>query len=104
MAFDTELFGYGEPIITIPEILANYWDIISCIIWFVFAFDVYLKYRESENWKIFLRKHWFDIVLLIPFFRLFRILQLLRLLKTLKFIKVGLGFFKMYRKSKKFKK
>ena len=36
----------------------------------VFLVDVIFKYRAIGNWKIFLRKHWFDILLLIPFFRI----------------------------------
>jgi len=103
-AFDSDLFGFEEPLISIPEFLETPWEIIAWIVWGVFVVDVYFKYKASENWKVFLRKHWFDILLLIPFFRLFRILRLLRLLKTLKFAKVGLNFFKFYKKSKRFKK
>ena len=104
LAFDSDLFGFKDPLLQLPDTLAYYWDILSWIIWSVFAFDVFLKYRVSENWKIFLKKHWFDIVLLVPFFRLFRVFRLLRLLKTMKFAKAGLGMFKVYRKSKRFKK
>ena len=104
LAFDSDLFGFEDPLLQLPDALAYYWDILSWVIWFVFAFDVFLKYRASENWKVFLKKHWFDIVLLVPFFRLFRVFRLLRLLKTMKFAKAGLGIFKVYRKSKRFKK
>jgi len=103
-AFDSDLFGFEEPLIDFPEEWQLYWEILSWIIWLVFALDVYFKYRSSENWKIFLKKHWFDIILLIPFFRILRVLRLLRLLKTLKFARVGLSGFKAYRKSKSLKK
>ena len=80
------------------------WHVISWIIWIVFAVDVYFKYKASGNWKVFLRKHWFDIILLIPFFRILRLLRLLRLLKTLKLLRVGLNGYKAYKKTKKLKK
>ena len=101
-AFDSDLFGFEEPIINFPTSLEQPWDIISWIIWGIFAADVYFKYREIGNLKIFLKKHWFDILLLVPFFRIFRVLRLLRLLKTLKFARVGINFFKAYKKSKRF--
>ncbi|WP_371504283.1 hypothetical protein [Nitrosopumilus adriaticus] len=104
LAFDTDLLGIEDPIIEFPEQLETPWDVLSWIIWMVFAADVIFKYRSSANWKEFLKKHWFDIVLLIPFFRILRLLRLLRLLKTLKFAKVGLAGYKAYKKSKRFKK
>ena len=103
LAFDTDLLGLEDPIIEIPLHLETPWDIISWIIWGVFAVDVFFKYRASENWKVFLRKHWFDILLLIPFFRILRLLRVLRLLKTLKLLRVSLSGYKAYKKSKRFK-
>ena len=89
-AFDSDLLGFEEPLIIIPEELEAPWEIISWIIWIIFVVDVYFKYRKSENWRAFLRNHWFDILLIIPFFRILRIFRLLRLLKTMKFSRIGI--------------
>lgn len=102
-AFDADLLGLSKPLIVIPEFIAIPLDTFSWIIWGIFAIDVYLKYRASENWKYFLRHHWFDILLLIPFFRILRLLRLLRLVKTLKLLRVGLSGYKAYKKTKRFK-
>lgn len=104
MAFDADLLGLDEPLIDIPKSFDTPWDLITWIIWGVFAADVYFKYRSSENWKVFLRKHWFDVLLLIPFFRILRLLRLLRLLKALKLLRVGSSGYKAYKKTKRFKK
>lgn len=124
MAFDTDVFCFEEssdilpeslievfepycvkePLINIPENYKLPWQIFSWIIWGIFAVDVYYKYRNSENLKMFFKKHWLDIVLLIPFFRIFRIMRLLRLLKILKFAKVGTSLYKAIRKFKRFEK
>ena len=89
-AFDSDIFGYDEPIVAIPEEWEDPWEIISWIIWIVFVVDLFFKYRQSENIKVFFKKHWFDIILLIPFFRIFMVFRLLRLLKTLKLSRIGL--------------
>ena len=104
LAFDTDLLGLEDPIIEFPTNFETPWDVISWMIWIVFVIDVYFKFNASENWKVFLRKHWFDIILLIPFFRILRLLRLLRLLKTLKLLRVGLSGYKAYKKSKRFSK
>tara|TARA_B110000438_G_C15304919_1_gene432781 strand:- start:16 stop:405 length:390 start_codon:yes stop_codon:yes gene_type:complete len=103
-AFDSDLFGFNEPLIDFPSEWKPAWELISWVIWGIFVVDVYFKYRDSENWKSFLKNHWFDIILLIPFFRILRILRLFRLLKTMKLFKVGLSGFKAYKKSKNMKK
>ena len=91
-AFDSDIFGYDEPILAIPQDWEDPWEIISWIIWVVFVVDLYFKYRRAENWKVFFRQRstWIDIILLIPFFRIFRVFRLLRLLKTLKVSRVGM--------------
>lgn len=104
MAFDIDLLGLDEPLISIPKSFETPWDVISWIIWGVFAVDVYFKYKASKNWKAFLRNHWFDVLLLIPFFRILRLFRLLRLLKALKLLRVGLSGYKAYKKTKRLKK
>ncbi|MDE1863563.1 MAG: hypothetical protein KGI33_11715 [Thaumarchaeota archaeon] len=101
-SFDAGLFGLNT-VINIPKDWQPSWDIISWAVWVVFIVDICFKYKTSENCKIFLKKHWFDILLLIPFFRVIRLVRLLRLLKTLKFAKAGIGGSRAFSKSKRFK-
>lgn len=103
MAFDADIVGM-EPAITIPAWMEPYWDTVNWSTWCVFAADVWFKYRRAPTWKVFLRKHWFDIILLIPFFRILAVLRLLRLLKFLKFVKVAMAAYKGYRNSGRFRK
>lgn len=101
MAFDMDVLGM-EPVIEIPEHMEVPWDVVNWSVWCIFAADVYYKYRRSENMHAFLRKHWFDIVLLIPFFRVLAILRLLRLVRFVWFAKIGLAIYRGFLKSKRF--
>ena len=40
-AFDSDIFGYDEPIVAIPEEWEDPWEIISWIIWIVFVVDLF---------------------------------------------------------------
>jgi len=104
LAFDSDLFSFAEPIIDFPQEWQLAWEIIAWGVWGVFVIDVVYKYKKSKNWKDFLENHWFDIILLIPFFRIFRLLRLLRLLKVFKITKVGLRGYKDYKKSNRVEK
>lgn len=130
LAFDTDVFCLYDLGDTIPQAIINglrpycveeplvsilgewegTWQAISWIVWGIFA-DVGMKYRAVGNWKVFLRKHWFDLLLLIPFFRIMKILRILRLLqtakaarayKTVKLVKVFRNYFRAYKKTKRF--
>lgn len=98
LAFDADLVGL-EPLVAIPGHVEPVWDAINWAIWGVFAVDVFYKYRQSENAKAFLKNHWIDLVLLVPFFRillLFRIARLLRLIRVLRTLEVVSEFADMY--------
>lgn len=100
----TEPFCFKASLFSFPQELEQPLYITNWIIWIVFVFDLALKYININNYKIFFRKHWFDIVLLIPFFRIFRILRFLRLIRIFKLIKVVRNCLRLYKKSTRFKK
>lgn len=74
MAFDADLVGL-EPLIEIPESYQTAWNVVNWSIWGVFAVDVWFKYRRIRSPREFVRRHWFDLLLLIPFFRVLAILR-----------------------------
>jgi hypothetical protein len=43
-------------------------------------------YRSGENPWGFVRHHWFDILLVIPYFRIFRVLRAVRALRLLRLV------------------
>lgn len=102
MAFDADLVGL-EPLITIPESYQTAWTVANWSIWGVFVADVWFKYRRTGNLRKFVRRYWFDLLLLIPFFRVLAILRVLRLLRMLRLARAGLGAYRAYRKAKGFR-
>ena len=102
MAFDADLVGL-EPLIKIPESYQTVWIVANWSIWGVFAVDVWFKYCRVRSPREFVRRHWFDLLLLIPFFRVLAILRVLRLLRMLRLARAGLGAYRAYRKAKRFR-
>ena len=79
-------------------------EIILGILVSLFILDLSLKYRKSENWRVFLKKNWFDIITLalIPIFSTMKMLKIvIPLVKKLKILKM---FTKIIYKSKKLTK
>jgi hypothetical protein len=56
----------------------------------IFILDLYILYKRAENFKMFIKKHWFDVLMVIPFFRILRIFRVFKLLKVTKSVKSGL--------------
>ena len=87
--------------------LENIKKIIEIILWILaslFILDLSLKYRKAENWRVFLKKNWFDIITLalIPIFSTMKMLKIvIPLVKKLKILKM---FTKIIYKSKKLTK
>ena len=91
LAFDYELLGFHDPIITIPHESERYFEVIPWLIFGVLVFDLYLKYIiVGRDWKLLIKHHWLDISMaaLIP------------ILLPLKFIKVTLKIFKTVKATK----
>lgn len=86
------------------EIVKKISDIVLVILVLFFIIDLFLKYRKSKNWKVFLKKNWFDIITLalIPVFSTVKMLKIMvSLIKKLKILKM---FTKIIYKSKKLTK
>jgi membrane-bound acyltransferase YfiQ involved in biofilm formation len=67
-------------------------ETIPWVIFVVLAVDIYIKYRRVGEWRVFLRKHWVDLLMiaLIPFFMVFKFVKLsLKIYKALKITKTG---------------
>lgn len=79
-------------------------DIVLVILVLFFIIDLFLKYHKSKDWKVFLKKNWFDIIALalIPVFSTVKMLKIMvSLIKKLKILKM---FSKIIYKSKKLTK
>ena len=71
------------------ERIADVCNILNIVILSVFVADLVIIYRSSSNWHIFLKKHWFDILMVIPYFRVFRIFRIFRVLKLIRVAKAA---------------
>ncbi len=60
----------------------------------VFVADLGVKFRRDPEPRTFLRRRWFDILMVIPYFRIFRILKIVRLLRIFRILKL-LRMFKL---------
>ncbi len=55
----------------------------------IFVADLVVKSRRAPNLRTFLRRHWSDILMAIPYFRIFRVLRLLRVLRILRAARIA---------------
>lgn len=70
-------------------------DTINLSLLPIFIADLILKYKRVGKIKTFLRHHWFDILITIPYFRFLRSLRILRIsrvIKTARTVKVVKGY------------
>lgn len=101
------LFDYEFLKISDPSQLKNIRKTTEIIFWILvslFILDLALKYHKAENWRVFLKKNWFDIITitLIPIFSTMKMLKIVvPLVKKLKIFKM---FAKIIYKSKKLTK
>jgi hypothetical protein len=99
----SNLVGIERPFPVSKE-LEEFWEAFSWLIFAALVVDVGLKYRKINDPKMFLKKHWLDIVmlLLIPVFAGFKVAKLsINLVKSLKMTKSG---FKVIHSAKKIQK
>ena len=64
----------------LSEEIKRIFDIILLSMLFIYLIDLVFIYKNSKR-KNFFKDHWFDIVVVIPYFRLFRFLKFIRFLK-----------------------
>ena len=62
---------------------------VQLVLLAVFVVDLGVIYRREPNLRVFLRRRWTDILMVIPYFRVFRILKLVRLLRILKTFRIA---------------
>lgn len=101
VSFHPQSVFLAESLLDISHEYEVYFEILLWAIFGLLALDLYFKYRKLADWKVFLKKHWHDIVMLalIPFLAGFKIAKIsVNLVKTLKASKAG---FKIFYKAKK---
>ena len=85
----------------IPHEYEIYFEILLWVFFGLLVLDLYLKYKKLNDWRLFLKKHWHEIVMLalIPFLTAFKIVKFsIKMVKVLKASKSG---FKIFYKAKK---
>ena len=85
----------------IPHEYEIHFEILLWIFFGLLVLDLYLKYKKINNWKLFIKKHWLDILLvvLIPFLTAFKIAKIST--NLVKSMKASKGGFKVFYKAKK---
>ncbi|MFY9300291.1 MAG: hypothetical protein WAO91_03790 [Candidatus Nitrosotenuis sp.] len=101
VSFYPESLFLNEAPYYIPHEFEIHFEILLWSFFGLLIFDLYLKYRKLSDWRLFLKKHWHEIamVMAIPFLTVFKIAKVsVKLVKTLKASKSG---FKVFYKAKK---
>ncbi len=101
ISFHPESVFLKEAPYHIPYQYEVHFEVLLWVFFTALVLDLYLKYLKLKDWRLFLKKHWYDITMfaLIPFLTVFKITKIsLKLVKTLKASKSG---FKMFYKAKK---
>ncbi len=101
LSFHPQSLFLVDSLFDIPHEYEIYFDILLWAIFALLIVDLYFKYREINNYKLFLKKHWHDIAMLalIPFLTAFKFAKIsVSLVKKLKASKSG---FKVFQKAKK---
>ena len=83
--------GLESPIVKIPPQIQQINEIVLYVMLSLLSFELLLKYMKVRDWKVFLKKYWLDItmVILIPVFSGIKILKALKLTKKAKIAKYG---------------
>ena len=101
ISFHPESLLLKEAPYYIPHEYEIYFEVLLWVFFGLLVLDLYLKYKKLNDWRLFLKKHWHEIlmVVLIPFLSVFKIAKIsVKLVKTLKASKSG---FKIFYKAKK---
>ncbi len=77
------ILGFVEP--SLEELCGN----INLGLLPIFVLDLVVRYRRVGNLKLFLRHHWFDIIIVIPYFRFLRVLRILRAARVARTVKAA---------------
>jgi hypothetical protein len=88
----SEIIGFASGPMPIPKEVEEFWEYFTWAVFGVLALDIYLKYRKVCDIRVFLKKHWLDILMLcmMPLFAGFKVAKLsIKLVKGLKMTKSG---------------
>jgi hypothetical protein len=101
VAFHPESLFLDKAPYYIPHEFEIHFEILLWSFFGLLIFDLYLKYKKLNDWRLFLKKHWHELAMIaaIPFLAVFKIAKIsVKLVKTLKASKSG---FKTFYKAKK---
>ena len=86
-----KILGLDSPIIEISKQSKQINEVVLYAMLTLLSFELLLKYMKVRNWKIFLKKYWFDVamVVLIPVFSGVKALKAVKLAKKAKVAKYG---------------
>lgn len=92
VSFHPESVFLEEAPYSIPHEYEAHFEVLLWVFFCALVLDLVLKYRKLDNWRVFVKKHWHDVVLLalIPLLSAFKIAKfLLKAVKTAKASKSG---------------
>lgn len=101
-----ETYGLSKPLLDIPIWLEVYWDYIPLAILALSVLDITFKYKQLKSFKLLLRNHFLDIlmIVLLPFLLIFKIAKLsYKLYKVIKVTKSWTKFAHLIKKIKVYK-
>ena len=87
-----EIIGLKRSPIQIPEQVAEFWNVFGWIVFGGLAIDIWIKYHKVGQPKIFIRRYWLDILMLVlwPVFAGLKFAKIsVKVVKGLKLIKSG---------------
>jgi voltage-gated potassium channel len=97
------LVVFAVGVFTSNEVTADRCEFITLLLLPVFVIDLFVLLKRADNFRSFIKQHWFDILIVIPYFRVFRLLKFARVLRALRLIKLArfLGITRAVRKTKR---
>jgi hypothetical protein len=87
-----DIIGLPQQPIPVTKEVEEFWDLFTWAVFGVLALDIYLKYRKVRDLRLFVKKHWLDILMLcmMPLFAGFKAANFsIKLVKGLKMAKSG---------------
>lgn len=101
VSFHPESVLLKEAPYRIPHEYEIYFEVLLWVFFGLLVLDLYLKYKKLNDWRLFLRKHWHEVIMvvLIPFLTAFKIVKVF--VKLVKMLKASKSSFKIFYKAKK---
>lgn len=88
----SDIIGLSQDPVPVSKEVEEFWEYFTWIVFGVLALDIYLKYRKIRDLRLFLKKHWLDILMLclLPLFAGFKVAKMsVKIVKGLKMAKSG---------------